>query len=130
MGKKDKAADICAQLQDAVKGIRYPGAGGERSYPLAVLKPWKRSMLAISKAELLRHFGLASGVLVEEVSVEYFFGDLPNKRSDWKTLYDLLLMELSNTQVFRVGETIIRVYIIGRGPTDEWLGIRTKVVET
>ena len=48
----------------------------------------------------------------------------------YTTLLDSIGNDLSEVQVFRVGEVEIDIYIIGKTPTGEIVGLKTRSVET
>jgi hypothetical protein len=48
----------------------------------------------------------------------------------YKNLLDSINTNLSEVQVFRVGEVEIDVYIIGKTPTGDIIGLKTQSVET
>ena len=48
----------------------------------------------------------------------------------YRAIVDLLSKELTDLRVFRVGRVDIDVYILGKDPSGNWLGLKTHVVET
>jgi Nuclease A inhibitor-like protein len=48
----------------------------------------------------------------------------------YTNLLDLINTNLSEVQVFRVGEVEIDIYIIGKTPTGDIIGLKTRSVET
>jgi hypothetical protein len=47
-----------------------------------------------------------------------------------QTLVKTLEAYLTDLQVFRIGEADIEVYILGKTPSGNWVGVRTRVVKT
>jgi hypothetical protein len=78
---------------------------------------------------------------VEVKSLEDFFGRAASE-ADWKgaaeletaksyqALMRVLKEDLEDVRVYKVGKINIPVYIIGRSPGGNWLGLSTRVVET
>ena len=65
------------------------------------------------------------------ITEQDWYGDDENARTaDFRKLHDFITATLTNRQVFYVGETEIDVFLLGQLQTDEWAGIKTKVVQT
>ncbi|MBD0372463.1 MAG: hypothetical protein ICV60_16585, partial [Pyrinomonadaceae bacterium] len=85
--------------------------------------------------------GVASDAPVRSQTLEEFFRAAASE-PHWKSAAELALAKryqaivrwlkenLENAVAYRVGEIDIPVYIIGRSPAGNWLGISTRVVET
>jgi hypothetical protein len=75
------------------------------------------------------------------VSVDEFFA-IATAEEDWhdeeeretvhrfQNLVSILKQNLSQLQVYRVGDRSIDVYIVGVTPGGDWAGLATKLVET
>jgi hypothetical protein len=61
---------------------------------------------------------------VNEIALEAFMS------GPYESLALLLKANLSNLKVFKVGRINMPVYIVGRSPEGNWLGLSTRVVET
>ena len=61
---------------------------------------------------------------VQETDVDSFL------REDFQDLAELIKDNLTNPKVYKVGRINMPVYIVGRSPEGNWLGISTRVVET
>lgn len=48
----------------------------------------------------------------------------------FRHLVSLLTETLTGTPAYRVGEVDIAIFVVGRGAGGDWLGVRTRVVET
>jgi Nuclease A inhibitor-like protein len=48
----------------------------------------------------------------------------------FQTLVQLLRDNLTDLRVFRLGRINMDVYVVGRAPSGNWLGLRTQIVET
>jgi hypothetical protein len=114
-------------LKKASDGLLYPSDSDEPFDPFE----WKISAPAITAQQVAAQAGKANEK-IEEVSLDQFFGELSDS-SDAKRFDDLktaIKSHLSNARVFRVGETEIDIYIVGKTTSDAWIGLHTKSVET
>ena len=133
MRKSDE--QLTEELRAATRGLLFMS---ESDYPFEVFK-W-------GNAEPTREFlrGLAgkdSSATVETRGAREFFRAAASE-PEWKgeaelavarrfqALVRLLETSLSDLKVYRVGEIDIRVYVAGRAPSGNWLGVSTRVVET
>ena len=48
----------------------------------------------------------------------------------FRDLQQTLQDTLSDVKVFRVGETNLDIYVVGKTPEGEWAGLKTEAVET
>jgi hypothetical protein len=48
----------------------------------------------------------------------------------FQTLVQLVRDNLTDLRVFRIGRINMDVYVVGRAPSGNWLGLRTQIVET
>ena len=62
---------------------------------------------------------------VEETSVEQFLASGP-----FEQLERFLRKHLTDPKVYKVGSINIPVYIIGKSPEGNWLGLSTRIVQT
>ncbi len=62
---------------------------------------------------------------VEEASVEQFLAS-----GQFEQLERFLRKHLTDLKVYKVGRINIPVYIVGRSPEGNWLGLSTRVVQT
>ena len=62
---------------------------------------------------------------VEETSVEQFLAS-----GQFERLERFLRKNLTDLKVYKVGAINIPVYIIGKSPEGNWLGLSTRVVQT
>ena len=127
---------VLKKIAAAADGLSWMS---ETDHPLEALR-WEGG------AELTHEFlrgltGHDSSAPVEERTAEEFFRAAASE-PEWKqgaaletarrfqALARLLDAELSELKVYRVGEIDLTVYVVGRGPSGAWLGLRTRVVET
>jgi hypothetical protein len=128
--------DIVSELERLTAGLLFMS---ESDYPFEIVY-WKG--LQEMSAQYLRGLtATAEEVPVESVSVDRFFRvgmNAENRQTDesrleaqkYRDLVQLLKDNLDKLKVYRVGKINIPVYIIGRSPSGNWLGIATRVVET
>lgn len=133
MMKSDE--QLIEELSEATRGLLFLS---ESDYPFEVFK-W-------TSAEPTRAFlrGLAgadSSAPVETRGAREFFRAAVSE-PEWKgeeelalarrfqTLLRLLETSLADLEVYRVGEVDIKVYVAGRAPSGNFVGVSTRVVET
>ena len=127
---------IAIQLQQASEGLIF---GSETDAPFEVIH-WQ-TQGELTPAKLLQLTNHPPDALVEIVSVDEFF-DTSTAEEDWhdkeeretaerfQNLVSILKQNLSQSQVYRVGNTNIDAYIVGVTPGGELAGLSTKLVET
>ena len=128
--------DLIRQLQQAVDGLLFPSETDAPIRPFV----W-RDHAPFSPQALLVHRGYQSTTPIQETSIDRFFRAVTTPR-DWHgpeeqervqrftALRDLLRMKLNDVTVYKIGTGAIDVYVIGRDPTGNYLGITTHAVET
>jgi Nuclease A inhibitor-like protein len=133
MMKSDE--QLLKELGEATDGLLFMS---ESDYPLEVF--------AWGSAEPTREFlrGLAcfdSSAAVETRGAREFFRAAASE-PEWKgedelavarrfqSLLRLLETSLTDLKVYRVGAIDIKVYVAGRAPSGNYLGVSTRVVET
>ena len=116
----DKDAQILDQLRRASAGLLVMS---ESDYPFEIIQ-WEGSTEITP--EFLR--GLTNEpdeAKVEEASVEQFLA-----RGPLEHLESFLREHLKDLKVYKVGAISIPVYIIGKSPEGNWLGLSTRIVQT
>ena len=95
----------------------------------------------VSPRRLRELAGAGEGAAVVTQGLDEFFR-AATAEPDWKgereraearryqALVRLLKENLGDLRVYRVGEINIPVYVLGRSASGNWLGLRTRVVET
>jgi hypothetical protein len=78
---------------------------------------------------VLRALGRDTETPVETGDLGSFFEGLLEEPAFVK-LKALLEGALAEARVLRVGKVDVEVLVLGRAPSGEWLGVRTKAVET
>ncbi|HVF45665.1 MAG TPA: nuclease A inhibitor family protein [Pyrinomonadaceae bacterium] len=132
--KKDDAK-LIEELREATRGLLFTS---ESDYPFEVFvwasaEPTRESLRGLAGAD--------SRAPVETRSAREFFRAAASE-PDWKgeaelaaarrfqTLLLLLETSLADLKVYRVGEVDIAVYVTGRAPSGNFVGVSTRVVET
>jgi hypothetical protein len=127
---------LIEELKGATHGLLFMS---ESDYPFEVFK-W-------GSAEPAREFlrgpaGQDSSASVEETQGASEFFRAAASEPEWKgeaelavarrykALLRLLESSLSDLRVYRVGAIDMNVYVAGRAPSGNWLGVSTRVVET
>jgi len=128
--------ELLAELSEASRGLIFMS---ESEYPFETVR-WDGSR-EVTPEFLLELAGKSEDAPVEERSPEEFFRvatSLESWRSEesraeavrYIALLKALTENLEGLKVYRVGEVNVPVYIVGRSPSGNWLGLATRVVET
>jgi hypothetical protein len=126
---------LLRSIEAATQGLLFPS---ESDFPIEV---YRFGVEEPRPEFLLRSQGLPAETAVEEMSVGDFFEGLTEASEDageadrrtaerFAALVALLERELTHLRVYRVGKVDIGVFVLGRHPSGEWLGVTTKLVET
>lgn len=128
-------AQLVEELREATRGLLFMS---ESDYPFEVFE-WGR---AEPTREWLRvQAGAGSSTTVETRDAREFFRASASE-AEWKgeeelavarrfqSLLRLLETSLADLKVYRVGAVDIKVYVAGRAPSGNFLGVSTRVVET
>lgn len=121
-----------AELRRAAEGLWYMS---ESDYPLEAVRV--EGPDEPSHARLRELAGAGADALVETRSPEEFFrpgaavrmGESPTAAS-FEGVLRALKGNLKEIRVYRIGSVNIPVYVLGRSGAGNWLGLRTRVVET
>jgi hypothetical protein len=118
------ADELSAKLQSAVAGLEYPS---ESDAPFDVIR-WSSTSASARDAVAAK----AGNGKIEGVPVDAFFEELKDTSDAdrFAQLQQVLVRELRDVRVFRVGEMSIDIYMIGKTPAGEWAGVHTVSVET
>jgi hypothetical protein len=126
---------LLEELREATRGLIFMS---ESDYPLEVFvsggaEPTRESLRVLAGAD--------ESAPVETRGAREFFRAAASE-PDWKgedelavarrfqALLRLLETSLSDLKVYRVGAVDIKVYVAGRAPSGNFLGVSTRVVET
>jgi len=127
---------IATQLKQASKGLFFLS---ETDAPFEVIH-WS-AQGELTPAKLLQLTNHPPDAPLKMLAVDDFFA-IATQEEDWhdeeegetvkrfQNLVSVLKQNLSQLQVFRVGNTNINAYIVGVTPGGELAGLSTKLVET
>jgi hypothetical protein len=128
---------VLLELEQAASGLLFMS---ESDYPFETVR-WE-ALAEVTPEHLRAATGSAPEATVATESVADFFR-VASSEADWKsageiatarryqTLARVLLENLADVRVYRIGEVNIPVLIVGRNAsTGNWLGLSTRVVET
>jgi uncharacterized protein (DUF2267 family) len=127
---------IATQLKQVSNGLLFLS---ESDAPFEVIS-WQ-TQGELTPAKLLQLTNHPPDAPVKVVSVDDFFARA-TQEEDWhdqeeretvkqfQNLVSVLKQNLSQLQVYRVGNTNIDPYIVGMTPSGDWTGLSTKLVET
>lgn len=113
--------EILAELKRATAGLFMLS---ESDYPFETIC-WNGEK-QITPEHLRRVSGSPPDCEIEETSLGPFFQNSAGLQSAVGVLRD----NLSEVKVYKVGLINIPVYIVGRSPEGNWLGLSTRVVQT
>jgi hypothetical protein len=129
-------SEILEQLKLASNDLLFMS---ESEYPFEVFL-WERVGL-LTPEKVLQQTNHNQNTPVKVASLDDFFR-VAVTEEDWhgeeeketvkrfQTLVEILKANLTNLQVYRLGEIEIDVYVIGQTPSGDSIGLSTKVVET
>jgi hypothetical protein len=110
---------ILKELGKASLGCLYMS---ESDYPFELIRWEDRAELA--SAFICGVAGEATDCPIQETDCDTFLG------GRYQKLAQLLKANLSDLRVYKVGRINMPVYIVGRSPEGNWLGLSTRVVQT
>jgi hypothetical protein len=128
--------EIIEKLQQASADLLW---FSESEYPFEVIQ-WEKG-LEITPATAIGCSGSDPEIAIEMMSLADFFAPALQVQ-DWydeaeladvrrfEELYRTIESNLEQVQVFRLGEIEITVYILGKTPDGDVVGLKTLVVET
>lgn len=136
-------SELINQLKQATDGLLCMS---ESEYPFEVFlwkSPEQTSLIKenLTTQKILELTGHPQDTPVEVVSIDKFFR-IATTEQDWygeeelatlkkyQEFVEILKRNLSNLEVYRIGEIEIDVYIVGQTSTGDLVGLSTKVVET
>lgn len=130
-------AGLEEELKRACEGLLMMS---ESDHPLEVVR-WAGGDDQVAPARLRTLAGAGEDAPVETQGVDEFFHAAAAEREyhsaedralagRFRRVAALLIGELSGTLAYRVGEINIAVFVVGKGPGGDWVGVMTRVVET
>ena len=115
-----KDANLVEELKKVSAGLLVMS---ESDYPFEIIR-WDGS-IEINPDFLRSLTDEPEDSRVEETSVEQFLAN-----GQFEHLERFLRHHLTDLKVFKVGRINIPVYIVGRSPEGNWLGLSTRLVQT
>ena len=127
-----------AELEEASRDLLFQS---ESDYPLKPFLWEGAGKEALTPQKLLEQIGKPTDTPVEIEDIDDFFR-VATKEQSWhgkqeqedvrrfQQLVKLLKDNLSDIQVYRLGNVEIEVYIVGRTEKGDLMGLSTKVIET
>jgi nuclease A inhibitor-like protein len=112
---------IVEELKRVTAGLFFMS---ESDYPVEIIQ-W-HGETTITPEYLRSVSGSSADSEIRETSVDNFF----SANSRFREAVRLLKNNLADLKIYKVGAINIPVYIIGRSPEGNWLGLSTRVVET
>jgi Nuclease A inhibitor-like protein len=110
---------ILAELRKASDGLLYMS---ESDYPFELVH-WD-GKVELTKDYLCEVAGQPAGSPILELSVGQFLS------GPFESVGRLVERYLADARVYKIGDINIPVYVVGRSPEGNWLGLSTRVVET
>jgi hypothetical protein len=96
----------------------------ESDYPFELIQ-WSGDT-AITSEHLCNVSERPAGTRIEEIDTKRFLGE--NER--FRKLQAVIESSLADVKVYKVGTIDIPVYIVGRSPEGNWLGVSTRLIQT
>jgi hypothetical protein len=116
-------AEIIAQLKEKTAGMYFMS---ESDYPFEAVEWGTREITD----DFLRALpGENPDSMVETQAFDAFYQKYAG-RENYGPVLDALQNNLTDLRVYRVGRINIGVYLVGRSPEGNWLGLSTRSVET
>ncbi|MFC0182866.1 Nuclease A inhibitor-like protein [Pseudarcicella hirudinis] len=136
---KSQTPDLKTKILSLIEGLYYPSESDEPleyvEFELTIEKEripllTFRQFLGIRIETLIQHIEI-SDFFKPLLKIEDYFDESDLKQVEKaKSLQQLLLENLKETEVLRVGETEVTVYVIGKTPQNTLAGIKTLLIET
>jgi len=128
---------ILAALREATDDLLYMSESDE---PFELVD-WPEARGEPHGEGLRKCAGYEQKDTVAELSLDDFFEQLTEEKKwhseaerrdvhRYRKLKSVIENQLSSAKVFRIGETQVDIFIVGRTPEGHWAGVKTKAVET
>jgi hypothetical protein len=130
-------AQVADDLRRATDGLMYQSESDE---PFEVVQ-WPDEGAPLDPERLLELTAHDSETPMDVLSLTEFFEDLMTEE-DWQSdaeraiarkyqaLEHIFRTELRGSKAFWLGEIEVDIYVIGVTPEGDWVGVKTKAVET
>jgi hypothetical protein len=132
------AASLNNELKKATRGLLFQS---ESDYPVEPFSMPATDGKALSAADIIAAKKLPADSPVKELKLDDFFA-VAVQEQEWQgkeereragrfqKLVALLKKNLTDIRVYRIGDVEADVYVVGKGPSGEFAGVTTKVVES
>ncbi|MEK6281205.1 MAG: nuclease A inhibitor family protein [Acidobacteriota bacterium] len=117
--KSDK--QILAELKDASTGLLVMS---ESDYPFELIE-WSGE-IPTTQEYLCGVSERPVDTRIDETTTERFLGE----NEQFQKLQAVIENNLADVKVYKVGTINIPVYIVGRSPEGNWLGVSTRLIQT
>ena len=126
------------KLRNAAFGLYFMS---ESDFPLEIFTPDTQPPAGLSDLVLLDWAQKPAGSPIEKVELPFFFRNqvrqLPehspvekNRAERFRNLQKVLLEELTDVTVYRIGKTQVSAFIIGKTKEGKYAGLKTTLIET
>lgn len=121
--------DLVADLLRLTVGLVFIS---EQDAPVEIFEPDKKTVEEILEENGDNKEFISSREFFERLGAEKsWFGPKEKERAKrFRLIGELLQRELKNVRVVKAGRTQKDIYVLGRTATGQYLGIRTRAVET
>jgi nuclease A inhibitor-like protein len=117
--KSDK--QLLEELKNASTGLLVMS---ESDYPFELIQ-WSGET-PITSEHLCRISDRPEGTPIEETDTKRFLAE----NEQFRKLQEVIETNLADVRVYKVGAINIPVYIVGRSPEGQWLGVSTRLIQT
>ncbi len=136
--EKESPSSLQPTIEPLLTNLLYPSESDE---PVSFVQCYLKQKSPLTGSQIEEWLMLPPSVFVEEIpeaefwkpvtKQEEWYGDDEKKRTEaFLRLQQEIEKHLTGRQVFRVGDSEIDVYLLGRTPEGDRAGLKTKVVET
>lgn len=113
-------------LKQASNGLLFPSESDAPLEPFIWDRKEEPSPESLAKAS-----GFAKGAPIETSTLAALLRAVPkSEKPKFDALVKVLKENLSDIQVYKIGEVKLKVYILGKTKNGSWAGLTTNVVET
>lgn len=113
--------EIVEELKKATEGLTVMS---ESDYPFEIVR-WN-GQIAITPEFLRGISGRPADSPIQETDLDTFF----QLNESFRNVVGVIKNNLSSVSVHKVGAINIPVYIVGRSPEGNWLGLSTRLIQT
>jgi hypothetical protein len=123
-------SDVIAALRTASEGLLCRSETDEPFTPFS----WGRAEAELTPVQVSRLAAAPAGARIEDKPLAAFIQEQaaqdPDDAAQYRQLQQVIDRQLAGARVYRVGSVNIDVYIVGRTGDGEWVGLKSRAVET